>query len=160
MDGAVFGSYSVTEFTDLYYLNVRYNHHYSFFLELSPDGVVGLKQGKIDGIKKANDTFLMGILCDNIDNVSIERDIVEYFETKHVRDINYLIDKKKQYIYFAYDNAKVLFSGTKDLPLYISENRSFSTVCPNGYREVRPNMVYSIPLFKDRTFDCDSNDIV
>lgn len=161
MQGAIFGSYSLTEFIDLYCLNIRNNHHYSIFLEVDQYSIVGLKQGKIDNINKKNQSnYLIGILCDDIENSVLEKNLIEYFETSSKRDINYLIDTKKEFIYFCYEESKVTFMSTKDMHMHVSEFNSFSTTPVNGFTQVKSNMVYTIPVFKDNKFNSDLNKLV
>lgn len=161
MNGAVFGSYSLTEFMDLYHLNVRDNHHYCFFIEVNADGIVGIEQGSYLNIKKMDcSNYLIGILTEEIDNVKIEKYTLEYLESKHIsNDVNYLIDTKKEFFYFAYNNSRAVFASYKTVTFHTSENRSFSTVSPNGYTAVTRNLVYTMPIFKEGSFDCDENDI-
>lgn len=153
MDGAVFGSYSLTEFIDLHELNIRNNHHYSMFIEVDSHGVVKMRQGKIDSVSKTHpNNYLIGILSSAIDYLTLETSGVSYFESQYDFDIDYLTRAKKEFFFFAYENSKLTFTTTKNVCIYMSENGSFSTTEPNGYMTIRPNLTHTIPIFINETF--------
>lgn len=157
MDGAVFGSYSLTEFVDLYYLNRRDNHHYAFFIEVNADGIIGIEQGKCDNLRKRSPgSYLIGILTSDIETVSIEQTTLEYFETPHEgKSLDYLMDTKKPFFFFVYEASKAVFMSHKQTEMYVSENRSFSTLPPSGFQYTKRDIMYCIPIFKDYCYDCD-----
>lgn len=153
MEGAVFGSYSLTEFVDLHELNIRNNHHYSVFFEVDCDGIIKMTQGKVDSVKKTNpNSYLIGVLSSSIDDLTIETTGVSYFESQYGFDIEYLTRTKKEFFFFAYEESKITFTTTKNVSMYMSENGSFSTVEPNGYMVIKPNLTHTIPIFMDSHF--------
>lgn len=157
MESGVFGSYSLTEFKDLYDLNLRSHHSYSIFFEVDHDGIVRFVEGKIDHFNKKNEnSYLIGILTHDLDYLTLEQEFIKYFESHSGNeDINYLMNTKKKFIYLTYENGKITFISTKDISLYMSENHSFSSTPANGYYIIKPNFIYNIPLFKEKKFITD-----
>lgn len=153
MEGAVFGSYSLTEFIDLYELNIRNNHHYAVFFEVDDRGIIKIKNDKIDNVKKSqHGSYLIGILLPTLDDLSIESTGMSYFESQHDSDIAYLIKTKKEFFFFAYEESKITFTTTKNISIYMNDYGSFSTVEPNGYMVIKPNLTHTIPIFMDSKF--------
>ena len=153
MEGAVFGSYSLTEFIDLYELNIRNNHHYAVFFEVDADGIIKIKNDKIDNVRKTQTgSYLIGILCPTLDDLVIESTGMTYFESVHQHDVEYLIRTRKEFFFFAYEESKITFTTTKNISIYMSDYGSFSTVEPNGYMVIRPNLTHTIPIFKNSKF--------
>lgn len=153
MEGAVFGSYSLTEFIDLHELNIRNNHHYAVFFEVDASGIIKIKNDKIDNVKKSQyNSYLIGVLTPTLDDLTIESTGMSYFESKHDNDIEYLIRTKKEFFFFAYEESKITFTTTKNLSLYMNDYGSFSTVEPNGYMVIKPNLTHTIPIFMDSQF--------
>lgn len=153
MEGAVFGSYSLTEFIDLHELNIRNNHHYAVFFEVDHSGILRIKNDKIDNIKKMKpNSYLIGVLSPTLDDLLIESTGMSYFESKHDNDIEYLIKTKKEFFFFAYEESKITFTTTKNVSIYMNDYGSFSTVEPNGYMVIKPNLTHTIPIFMDCQF--------
>lgn len=152
MDGAVFGSYSLTEFVDLYELNLRNNHHYALFFEVDSHGIVKFKSDKIDGFKKNfQGSYLIGILTPTLDRLTIETKSLSYFDSPYDFDIDTLCEKKKAFFYITYEESKIKITTVKHT-IAVSNNGSFSTVEPHGYNIIRPNYTYSIPIFHENVF--------
>lgn len=153
MEGAVFGSYSLTEFFDLYELNIRNNHHYAVFFEVDSKGIVKIKNDKIDNVKKSNTSnYLIGVLTPSLDELGIESTGFTYFESQYEFDIDYLTKTKKEFFYFSYEESKVTFTTTKNVSIYMSEYGSFSTTQAHSYYVIKPNLTHTVPIFIDDRF--------
>lgn len=153
MEGAVFGSYSITEFIDLYELNIRNNHHYAVFFEVDADGIIKMKNDKIDNVRKTvSNSYLIGVLSPTIDDLTIEKTGMTYFESKYEMNVEYLIKTKKEFFFFAYEDSKITFTTTKNISIFMNDYGSFSTTAPNGYMVIKPNLTHTIPIFMDSEF--------
>lgn len=152
MDGAVFGSYSLTEFVDLYFLNRRNNHHYAVFFEVDSHGIVKIKNDKIDNFKKSKQgNYLIGILMSSLDDLTIETTGISYFDSPHELDLDYLCKTKKEFFYFMYEESKIRVTTAKH-EIFMSGNGSLSTIEVHGYSAIKPNPTYNIEIFRDNQF--------
>lgn len=153
MEGAVFGSYSLTEFIDLYELNIRNNHHYAVFFEVDDKGIVKIRNDKVDNLKKTDvSNYLIGVLSPSLDHLTIETTGLSYFESQYEFDIEYLMRTKKEFFFIAYEESKITFTTTKNVSIYMSEYGSFSTTEANGFMVIRPNLTHTVPIFIDSQF--------
>lgn len=142
MNTSFFGSYSVTEFTDLYHANVRswHKHFYGCAIHIDQKEVSYFRD-KIDNIPQIPNTYLLGYLFDEYDRFEMENNVFRLNEYERIR-------RKDKYLSVELKDMWLTFSTSQDSLIYLDENGSITTTLINGYESLEPYQEFQVDLSK------------
>lgn len=142
MNVSFFASYSYTEFTDLYYANVRswHRHFIGCAIDLNTNDVTFFKD-KIDNIPKSSNTFMIAYLADDIDKINMNFNDFSLDENERIR-------KKDKYLSVKLSDNILTFQTSEDNLICFDVNGSLSTTFINGYDYLDGANLYQLDISK------------
>lgn len=149
MDTAVFGSFSITSFIDLYQAHRASWHDKCVLVELQTDSngqcEIVTQSDDIDTFKrKYNTSYLFGVLYDSTTSHEIYVHVESCGEV--VVQEEYKEKKKQKWFYTSIENGVLDISTSVKDHIHIDDYLSISSIPLNNFDPIEPDVEYSLDI--------------